>query len=280
MLHRASSIERASDAVIRQLALERMGRSAPKLAPFGSMGGVGFWKPAGGVPTDGPSNWYRPTTAAHFTALGLNVPDLLFLCQDASGALVPTIDSLSVGNWSTTGSGHVYQQSVTGWTTKFVGMDGTGAAQQRWGTTSAALNLSAGESYAMLAYASFTLPSVDTTRLMIVQGTNNAVIPLSTTGRPRLRWNSVSATGTNDHSGLSTVHMFGVSRRADTDSTTLVTDLETVTPTHDESAWTGEIKGIGTPNTTPCENRFCWIAIWKGTNAEFSMSSAITTLKH
>lgn len=276
-------IVRPSSAFVERLAASRLGLGDRRGDPrhySGHAPGLGFWDGGISVPTDGPNSWYRPETAAHFTALGMNTPDVLQLCQDTSGAMVPTIDSLSAGNWTTNASGHLYQQTVTGWTAKFLGLDGAGAVQQRWSTSSSALDLSAGESYAMLAYVSFTMPSVDTGRMLIVQGTNNAVIPLSTTGKARLRWNALSATGSLDHSGLSTVHMYGVSRRADTDLTELVTDLETVTPTHDESAWSAQIKGMGSTNTTPCEMRFCWVAIWKGANAEFSMASYITTLRH
>lgn len=229
------------------------------------------------IPRDGPDGWFRPTVGVHFQALGINTPDLLFLCEETSGDMAPAIDGLSVGNWTTQGSGHLYEQTVAGWTSKFLGLDGSG--QQRWGTTGSALDLSLGESYAMLAYASFDMPLVDTSRIIIVQGTNNAVIPLETTGRVRFRWNALSATGTLDHSGLSTVHMYGMSRRADIDVTELVTDLETMTPTHDESAWAGEVKGIGTPNTTSTPMRFCLVAIWKGANAEFDMARAMKILR-
>lgn len=275
-------IHAAPRGLAERLAAERLGLGGRRGDPrhYGGFGpAFGFWKTGVSVPRDGPNSWYRPTSSAHFTALGLNTPDVLQLCQDVSGAMVPTIDSPGAGNWTTNATGHLYQQTVTGWTSKFLGLDGAGAVQQRWSTASAALDLALGESYAMLAYASFTMPTVDTSRLLIMQGTNNAVIPLSTTGRARVRLNSVSGTGTIDHSGLATVHMFGVFRRADTDVSGLETDLESISVTHDESAWSAQQKGIGSTNTTPVESRFNWVAIWKGTNAQFSMASYITTLK-
>jgi hypothetical protein len=72
MLHRPTSIERASDAVIRQLSMERMGRSAPKLAPFGMGSGFGFgWRPPSGaaaMPT------WQDVGTPQANAAGITVP--------------------------------------------------------------------------------------------------------------------------------------------------------------------------------------------------------------
>src|SRR5690348_12573594 len=98
-----------------------MDRNSIKMAPFGMGSGFGFGWTSGAVvvPTDGPSSWYRPTSSSHFTALGLNVPDWLALCQESSGNISPTIGS---GAW--TGTGALYSQTVTGWTANFVGFNG------------------------------------------------------------------------------------------------------------------------------------------------------------
>lgn len=278
MLHRAPSIERASDAVIRQLALERMGRSAPKLAPFGSMGGVGFWRPAGnGVPVDGPDGWYRPETGAHFTTLGMNTPDHLLLCQDTGSPLVPTIDTLGAGNWTAGAGGALYEQTVTGWTAKAMGFDGT-AVNQRFTNTSSAFELAAGDSFASIMFMSFTAPAASA-YTQLFQGAANSV-QLLASGLLRSRHNSVISDSTNSHAGLSTVRMIGWYRNAATNASGVVTNLESFTNTHDETAQTGVVHCIG-PSTTSAqqhEGRYLWVAYWKGTNAEFNMSSYITTL--
>ncbi len=229
---------------------------------------------------DGPNSWYRPISSFGFTKLSIPVPDYLALCQDASGDLVPTIDTLSVGNLVANASGHLYEQAVPGWNAKFVGFDGL-IADQRWATSTASLDMAVSSSYAMAAYFSFATASSDTNRTMILQGTNNALILLKN-GRPRMRWNSQSGTGLISHADadMDTVHQFGAYSRADTNASGLETDLESVSVTHNESAWTAQIKGIGTPNTSPpAPSRWSWVAIWKGTNAEFNMAQLLSVLR-
>ena len=229
---------------------------------------------------DGPNSWYRPLSNFAFDTLGIKRPDVLFLCQDLSSSLVPTIDTVGCGNWTTTGTGHLYNQSVSSWNSRFVGFDGL-IANQRWGSTTSSLDIAASASYAMAAYMSAETGSSDTSRSIVLQGTNNAVIILSTNGRTRVRLNSQSGTSTGAHAGsLSTVHQYAPFRRASSDTSGMVTDLEEISVTHNESAWTGEIKAIGTPNTSPPPpSRFNWVAIWKGDNAEFHMSGAMNALR-
>lgn len=281
MQERATTIERPSDAVIRQLAMERMGRSQPKLAPFGMGSGFGFgWRASGnGVPTDGPSSWYRPTSAAHFTALGLNTPDILLLCQEASGNLVPAIDGLSAGNWTAGAGGPLYQQNVTGWSSFFVGADGV-TNNQRFAqnTANGALDLATDESFAMLVYCSFSTPAV-TASIFSCQGTGNRA-NIITTDKIRFVHESVNGTTAANHTGLSTVHMVGWWRRGDLGTAGGDTDLESVSNTYSGLAQstTTHCIGANTTSSASVEARYNWAAIWKGTNANFSMASYIATL--
>ncbi len=229
---------------------------------------------------DGPNSWYRPLSTFAFDTLGIKRPAVLFLCQDTSGDMVPTIDTVGCGNWAANASGHLYSQGVTGWTAKFLGFNGL-VANQRWASTTSSLDLPISSSYAMAAYMAAETGSSDTSRSIILQGTNNATIILASSGRTRIRLNSQSGTSTGAHAGsLTTVHQYAPFRRVSTDESGMVTDLEQISCTHDESAWTGEIKGIGTPNTSPPPpSRFGWVALWKGDNADFHMSGAMNALR-
>lgn len=92
----------------------------------GFMGRGVLGVPAGGAPLadiDATSGVYVPSTSEQWTALGLVVPDSLWLCQEASGNLTDSIGSLTLTATTTP----QYQQDAAGWTRKGVGMtDGAG----------------------------------------------------------------------------------------------------------------------------------------------------------
>lgn len=231
------------------------------------------------VGRDGPGNWYVPLSAGDFTQLGLNTPNVLLLCQESSGSLVPTIDSPGAGNWAINGTGQLYQQSVTGWTRKFVGLNGAVNAQ-RFGTVASQLDVASGESFAMICYAAYTTPGASR-GLFAAQGANNRVQALST-GVLRTIHNATQTNTPTSHAGITTVHQIAWYRRADTNVSGLQTDIEGITSNpHNESAFAGQIKCLGsTEAATPAvESRFCWCAIYKGVNAEFAMSTYLQTLR-
>lgn len=265
-----------------RMAASRLGLGDPRGAPHhygGFNPALGFWDEGGVVvPTDGPDDWYRPETGDHFIALGLNTPDYLVLCQEASGDLVPAIDGLTVGNLvaSDTGTGGlVYSQAVTGWTADFVGYDGAGTSI--FTTSDNGLDVVAGESYAMLCFVSFDVPSGTTAFMRPVGGNSNRVLVRPDNGFLVTRHNVVDTTGTIDHTDLTTVRMIGWYRRGDTNVSGCETNLESIAGTHDESAF-GAAKSIGNSQTTTHSARFCWVAIWKGTNAEFDMGAYLAVL--
>jgi hypothetical protein len=227
------------------------------------------------VSTDGPDGWYVPETAEEFAALGLNVPDFLYLLRETSGNLAPTIGSASV-TFDVVGTGQLYQQSVTGWTRPFVGTDGA-TVGQAWQTTNAALDIGAGESYADIIYCAHTAA---TRTIIACQGANDRINSVVTTGVIRTVHNNVAADGAVGHGGLTAVHQLGWQRRADTDVSGTYTDLETILGTHNEVARTGQLRTFGpTGATTPIAARWCWRAIYKGANAEFDMAAALATLR-
>ena len=74
------------------------------------------------IPRDATSGWYCPVTVADWFRLlegtGIQIPDLLWLCQESSGTL---LDSFGTGaNGEVIGGTPTYANSVTGWTRKAV----------------------------------------------------------------------------------------------------------------------------------------------------------------
>lgn len=106
--------------------------------------GVGASPAAGGgipgVTRDGASQWYFPANATEWTAfmtaagLATGNPVTTHNCQEASG---PLIDAFGLADLAQSGAGHLYQQSVAGFSRKAVTMvDGT--VGQKWLNTTTA----------------------------------------------------------------------------------------------------------------------------------------------
>lgn len=228
------------------------------------------------VPYDGPGNWYRPQTLAHFTALSLAAPDYLWLCQEASGNLASTIGSLSL----LANASPLYQQTVSGWSCKFVGTDNT-TVNQRFANSTALLDLAAGESIAMVAYASFVAAAASTrTFLSWGASTGNGLSITSPGGLPRVQFAGVATSGTINHSDITTVRQFCVYRNAATNVSGFFSDINPAgfTGTHAEQAITGESKGIF-GGSTGTSFRACWLGIWKGANAERNWATYLAALR-
>lgn len=226
------------------------------------------------VPTDGPGGWFVPASASDFAALGLAVPDYLWLCQEPSGSLNSAIGSLAL---ATNGSGHLYAQSIPGWSRTFVGTNG--GTGQSWRTTSALLDLAAGESFAMLALASVTAPGSSAT-LFAPQGPNDRLQITATTGTLRSNHNTVVASGSVDQSGLTTVHQFCWYRNAALSQSGAMTDTDAVVGTHNTAARSGVVRSLGNEASSASPTaRFGWVAMFKGANAERDWAAYLTALR-
>lgn len=234
------------------------------------------------APTDGPNDWYVPETAAHFAAVGLPTPDFLWLCQDVGTQLAPTIGSTTLVQVT---NPPTYQQPVTGWARKFVACDGL-LANEGWRKVGATeMALADGESLtAILLVADIGLASLTPTQLLlgwiqsgisgfagnvgmqntgVLVGTNAGVAAESTSGR--------------DYHGNG-AHLFGWQRRGDIDQSSVATELEEVLLTHSEVAWPAPEIRLGAALSTP-NAKFGWVAIYKGTNAEFSLTEYLAKLR-
>jgi hypothetical protein len=215
---------------------------------------------------DGPSGGvYVPSSPLDFIRLGLPVPDWLWLLQDAAGNVVPVYNTttLVVG-----GSGTVYQQTLSGWTRKFLGFpQGVG---NQFGVAATAMDLAAGESFAMVSLSAVQKPSA--TAWLFIPPAGG--IFLSTAGVPSFRSSGGVDTAFSqvhaDTVAPSTVRPYIWYRNALINESGALTDLERVIGTHSEAATTvGSTKCIGGAGATPAAPQRCgWLAMYKGVNAE------------
>ena len=229
------------------------------------------------VPTDGPNNWYMPSEEAHFTSLGLTVPDHLCLCQDASGALAAAIGGVDL---LTTGSGHLYAQAVPDWTRTFVGQNED--ADGKWYAASADTYDVTSESVCIVGLFwtdAAPTPSRQSFGAMSVSGPWSYQI--TDTDRVLI---DVSGSRPFSTPGISSTGAFFAAFRYD--RTNLISEcnlrstagkVETLSATH---------SNLTTPNTdnnilgsaTATKYRCGWLAVLKGAKAEQDFATYIATL--
>lgn len=216
------------------------------------------------VTTDGPGSVYVPQSTADFTTLGLEPPTYLWLCQEASGNLQSAIGSLAL---AAVGSGHLYEQSVANWNRKFLGTNE--ASNQGWYTSDAALDLAAGESFAIMAYASTGAATASTRTLIAAKGSNNCVRIRAGANVPQtIHAGAAAPFASTALYNIATVHPWVWFRNATANASGTKTDTQEVAGTHDESAIASTPSGIGTSGTVSAPARICWLAMWKGAAAE------------
>jgi hypothetical protein len=215
------------------------------------------------IPTDGPGGVFTPTTLAEWTALSslypadVAVPTLCYACQDASGNAVPSIGSVEL---APNGTGLSYRNAVAGWSRLALGLTDN-ASGGRWGTTDAVLDLAAGDSMYMLAYANVTVAGGNR-RLLSAQADSDGTW-IEATGVPRSLANTGFVSGTQNHLGA-TVHPIFYARDGAGNTSRTYTDLEQVNNTHSELARTGLMKCIGGSGAAACPTaRVLLLAFWK-----------------
>jgi hypothetical protein len=224
-----------------------------------------------GVPTDGPDDWYLPTEAAHFTALGLAAPDYYVLCDAASGDLTPVIDDGPYGDMIAQDTGHLYEQAVTGWAAKTVGL-----AEGDSGSWRVTAGVALGESFAVLAYAAVSQTS-GTRQILCALGTTNRLA--LNTGPLRTVHNSVAADGAIDVRDLDTVRQLVWYRNATANASGTRSNLEDIPGTHDEGVDSAEQSSIGPTTGSAAALRFLVFGVFKGANAEQDWDAYLTTLR-
>ncbi len=212
---------------------------------------------------DGPQNVYVPAVAADWTNLGLPAPTAQWGCQESTGNLVSNIGSVDLAPG---GSGHLYQQSVSGWTRKFVGLvnDSVG---QCWHSSSTALDLTTNEHMAWLLYASVQSSPAATRSLLKLAASGGAValqIRQGTDG-VRVAW-SGNASMSTVHNGIDTVHCYLLFRNTSSGGD-LLTDIMNGNIFADNRAFTGS-KGLGDDTGAVMSARIGFAAFWKGSDAD------------
>lgn len=223
---------------------------------------------------DGPGYWLIPETVADFNAAELAVPDFLWGLQESSGSLLNSIGA-SIALDPTNGTGQGYRVSVPGWKRKFVTTDGV-TAQQGWSTTSNLLDLGNGESAAIVCLAYGTSLAAATAQIAFF-GSGRFVGLSAGTGKMR-SGNGTNVSGSAQHSGNG-MHLFCTYRNGTTNVSGGVSEIESFTFTHNETALSGHVKGIGGSaafNAPP--GGYGWLAHFKGANAERDWSAYIARM--
>lgn len=220
------------------------------------------------VATDGPGAVYVPASGADFTALGLPTPGHLWLCQDTATGAAPTIGTVTLAENATP----LYQQTVSGWTRKFLGTT-EATVSQRFASTSAGLNVSAGQSFAFLVYASVDIAT--TQRRWLGRALNG--IRLNNGDTLATVHGGVSANGVETYTGA-TVYPWLWYRNATTDASGTMTNLEHVVGTHDESAISAVLFAFGPDASNAAATaRYGWAGYWVGADAETIAAKATLT---
>jgi PKD repeat protein len=225
------------------------------------------------VPTDGPDSWYLPTEESHFTTLGLAIPDYIWTCDEASGDLIDKVTGLALTAFGTPS----YQQSVSGWSAPFVGVDGS--AGEAFASVAAGTDLAAGESFAILVIGVPDTPAAGLTWTTAGGGTDRTLINAS--GLVFTQHNGVlSSSGAQDHT-TGAVHQFLWYRDATANLSGTRTDLEHIPGTHDESASSDQRTGVGAPAgaATSCAGKVVLVCVWKDANAEQDWDAYLATMR-
>jgi len=228
----------------------------------------------GGVTTDGPASVFVPLSAADWVTLGLPAPLVQWGCQDASGALAVAFGASAP--LAAVGTGHLYQQSISGWTRKFVGLvvDSTNQAFHYAGS---ALDIAASESFAWLVYAA--VQDGSTTRPIIRFSTNAVAMNLRSDGRLSVVWSGGNNDTTGpDHAGITTVRPYLFYRRSGPNQVGAYTSIRDFTGFYSSTANAGGSKGLGTESGSGLELRCCLAAFWRGTDANTIAATNRSTL--
>ena len=215
---------------------------------------------------DGPGNTItRPYYPEHwpFVAAGITQPDYFWTCQEASGNL---LDIANMPQASlTAGANVLYQQSVTGWTSKFVGIGAVGGNSGFYSGIGTLWNV-ASQSVFALMYSAAVLS--DGNRVMFLGGGTSpqAQIQIVAAGQAA-SFLSTSTVGTFVYESASPVvypFAWHYDRRG-SGYAGLYTNKEALV-----STWANlsdSNKGFGGPIASP-QARHNMLAVWVGTKAE------------
>ena len=219
---------------------------------------------------DGPGTpVFRPYYPEHWPLIQPDIlePDYLWSCQDASGNLLDNANSPAAELVARTNVN--YQQTLTGWTQKFVGITAEASGSGFWSDAASLWNIGSQSIFVVLYAAALT--SNGNRCLFLGGGGNGLQIEIVGTGQATSFVNSVRTTGTFVYaSGTPTVYPFVYQwDRRDAGDARLYTNKEQIL-----STWANlgdNFAGLGSNNLAAPIARYGLVAVWVGANAEFMM---------
>lgn len=228
-----------------------------------------------GVPQDGPDNWYVPESEDDFDALGLDTPDYLWLCQEVSGDLAAAIGGPEPLVASIIPP-PLYEQVVTGWTRKFVGLD------EQFGQffRDAGISIGAGQSFALVCFLSMQA-SASQKRMFTTSLAHQFGIYMGSDGKlGDYDDNTDNPTQGTDVSDLAVVRQVVYSRNSTGSTAEWVSNVDgSKFATYEGAACVdpglGAVSGVSSSGIA----RVCWFALYLGANAEQDWPTYLATLR-
>jgi PKD repeat protein len=218
-----------------------------------------------GVPAS--TNEWRAVVAD--LALGVQVPDSIWLMQEAAGNLA---DSGPSAFTLTANAAPLYNQVVAGWTRTAVGT-ADAVANQRFRNTSASLPDIGSSSIMVLCYLAVTNNPAAARGVMAVGLASQVEMRAATSGGasalPRLQGGGQTATSLVEQGA--TVKPFVLAFNRTALQQTLYSDTERLPLTFGSGAQAGKLVEFGaTAGASPATSRYLYAAAWYGTKAEFT----------
>ena len=228
------------------------------------------------VTQDATSGKYLPQNTTEWTELlagsGIANPSILWLCQEASGNLAD-----SIGTFTGTAIATLYQQAVSGWSTKALVLD-AGSARYVYNADSGLPDVNT-TSCMMLAWLSFPISAGADRSILTMGPTYGSQIFLNnTTSKLRGGADPNSVAGTANpysavHPVILQVDRTAVAANAQTDQETLSPAL-TSTPTG-KKIWLGG-DNVQTQPSAGCG--YLYVAVWLGADAELDSAHRASLL--
>lgn len=241
--------------------------------------GVPGTDPLAGVSRDASSSVYVPANGSEWTTL-MNVagvatgnPSTTYLCQEASGNLA---DSIGTFTLAASGTGLLYQQTISGWTRKAVGT--TTAGTGVFANADAGLPNIATNSILLMMYVQ---PTTIATRRDIIgfgaAATKCVAQNEVTTGFARALCNSnIGGPGAVNMGG--SVHPWVLQANRTASTCTLYTDVEKITPAF-SAAIAGQSITVGTFIAGCATARYLYGACWFNSAAEMTSGQVKAVLQ-
>lgn len=217
------------------------------------------------IARDATSGIYVPASATEWTnfrsynSLSAANPNSLWLCQESSGNIADSIGSLTLNASSTP----LYQQTVTGWSRKAVGMDSANDCFRQLAGTGPDISTT---SQTWLTI--FFIPSAPAGARDII-GSGNCTCQIDSSGRGAIKVISTSTFGTTNITNTVTPFAFKYDRTGGTAK--VFNSSDKVTGTYNSGTTDGQ-KGIGQcvgAGSSSFGNHL-YACMWSGANAEMT----------